>query len=198
MIKHSALLIVLGLVCSGHSSDVAAQEAGSMDAGMGAVPIGMVHDMGEDMGRNSPFLTLGAIPNQSLYPQYPQYPPGRFPYSRSFGYPPGVPLIVLPMPLSINGMSGFNSRSGFQFPGSYMPQGTPLHRFNGYVVCEPPDLSAGAAAGIRQRVVKTTSTRSFATPNPPQPCPVYIVNGEIQKKKGYTTTTTPTFRNAPP
>lgn len=193
MFKHSALLIVLGLAYSGHSGNVAAQEASYMDMNTGSMPAGITPDMGRDMAQNSPFLSPGAIPSPNHYRQghLPHLPHGR-----SSGYPPGVPLILLPMPLSMNGMSGSNSMSGAHFPGSYIPQGTPLHRYNGYVVCDPPDLAGGATP---KRIVKITTTRSTGAPSHSQPCPVYTVNGEIQAQKGYTTTTTttPPVQNAP-
>ncbi len=196
MIKHLALLIVLGWACSGHSSDTAAQEINYLNVNSGSVPTGMTYDLSQNMPQNSPFLATGAAPNHNHYSPYPR---DRFPNSRSPDYtPPGTPLVVLPMPLSINGMSGVNSRLGFQFPGSYMPQDVPLHRFNGHVVCDPPDLAGEATAGkTMRRIVKVTTTRSLAAPNQSQPCPIYTVNGEIQGQKGYTTTTMPSILNAP-
>ncbi|WP_143860911.1 hypothetical protein [Nitrosovibrio sp. Nv4] len=110
----------------------------------------------------------------------------------------GRPLIVLPVPLQGNGMSGFNSMYGFQYPGSYMPRDTPLHRFNGYVVCDPPELPTEATTepgAVARRSIKITSTRSLAAPAHSQPCPVYTINGEIPKQKSYTTK--PSRRNAP-
>jgi hypothetical protein len=129
MTKHSALLIVLGLaVYSGHSGYISAQEVNYADANMGFGPVGMT----QDMAQNSPFLAPGAAPAHN---HSPHYPGNNFPPRHSSGYPGGAPLVVLPVPLPANGMSGLNSGSGF--PGSYMPQGTPLHRFNGYIVCDP-------------------------------------------------------------
>lgn len=200
MLKHLALLIVLGFAWSGYSSDTAAQEVNYRDVNMGSVPAGMLQGIGQDINpgtiQDSPFL-FPATPNPNHYPQ------NGFPHGRSPGYLPGAPLVVLPVPSLMNGMSGFNSMSGFQFPGSYIPQGTPLHRYNGYAVCDPPDLAAGATAGTTggttpQRIVKITSTRSPSAPSHPQPCPVYTINGEIQQPKNYTTTITPSIRNAPP
>jgi hypothetical protein len=124
--------------------------------------------------------------------------------SRQNGRSFAQPLIVVPMPPPNNGMSGFNSTYGLQYPGSYMPRDTPLHRFNGYVTCDPPDLSkekpAGTTSGTTaQRLIKITSTRSLAAPAQSQPCPVYTINGEIPKQKSYNTTTTmPSQRLAPP
>ncbi|SCY26540.1 hypothetical protein SAMN05216420_10443 [Nitrosospira sp. Nl5] len=188
MTKHSALLIVLGLAAySGHSGYISAQEVNYADANMGFGPVGMT----QDMAQNSPFLSPGAAP---AHGHSPQYPGNSFPPARSSGYP-GGPLVVLPVPLPANGMSGLNSGSGF--PGSYMPQGTPLHRFNGYIVCDPPDLAAEATTGATpKRVVKITTTRSLSAPGHSQPCPVYTVNGEIQRQKDYTTGTTPPVPNA--
>lgn len=165
-----------------------------MDENMGFGPMGMT----PDMARNSPFLSPGAIPDHSHSPHYPRNNLNSFPHGRSSGYPGGTPLVVLPVPLPANGMSGLNSGQGFQYPGSYMPPGTPLHRFNGYIVCNPPDLAVEANSGANpKRVVKITTTRSLATPGHSQPCPVYTVNGEIQKQRDYTTRTTPPIRNVP-
>jgi hypothetical protein len=103
----------------------------------------------------------------------------------------------------MGGGSGYNTMQGFQYPGSYMPRDTPLHKFNGYVACDPPDLAgetkaAGATAGTRvQRLVKITSTRSLAAPGHQQPCPVYTINGEIAKQQSHTTTTRPPSLDAP-
>jgi hypothetical protein len=114
----------------------------------------------------------------------------------------GGPVVVLPLPPT-GGGSGYNNMHGFQYPGSYMPRDTPLHKFNGYVVCDPPDLAretaaAGTTAGApARRLVKVTSTRSLAAPDYQQPCPVYTVNGEIAKQQSYTTTTRPSSPNAP-
>lgn len=192
MFKYFALLIVLGVTYAGHSGNAAAQETGGMEMSMGPVPVGIAPGMGLGMDQNSPFLS----PGTSLSPsQYRQGLPHSS-YGRASGHHGGTPLVVLPIPLPMNGMSGPNGMAGAQFPGSYMPQGTPLHRFNGYTVCDPPDLTAGATP---KRVVKVTTTRSLAAPGHSQPCPVYTVNGEIQTQKGYTTTTatTPPVQNAP-
>ena len=96
-----------------------------------------------------------------------------------------------------------NSPYGFQFPGSYMPRETPLHRFNGYVVCDPPDLSEAvtpdkATSPPARRLVKITSTRSLAAPESSQPCPVYTINGQPPKQKNYATTSLPPPPNLPP
>jgi hypothetical protein len=182
VIKHLAKYLVtavLGVIYSSYPGYIFAQEASGMDANMGAFPA----EMHPGMAQNSPFISPGTIPNHNPYSY--NRAPGR-------GTVPGAPLILLPVPA--NSMSGINTPYGFQFPGSYMPSGTPLHRYNGYVVCDPPDLNkgtttSGATAGATaQRIVKITSTRSPSAPGYQQPCPVYTVNGEIQQPKGYTTT----------
>ena len=178
MIRRLASLIVLGLACPGHLGYAAAQEANAMGANMGYIPGGMGHDMAQ----NSPFVSPGTLPNHNPYPH------NSIPNSRLPGSTPGAPLVLLPVPA--NSMSGINTPYGLQFPGSYMPPGTPLHRFNGYTVCDPPAIAAG------QRIVKITSTRSPSTPSAQQPCPIYTINGQIQQPKGYTSTTTSTIPNA--
>ncbi len=101
---------------------------------------------------------------------------------RSFGRP----VIVLPTQPYIDTVSGF------QYPGSYIPPGTPLHRFNGYIICNPPNLNrdavAEAAAGTgAQRAIKITSTRSPSIPGHSGPCPIYTINGELPPQKSYST-----------
>ncbi len=109
----------------------------------------------------------------------------------------GRPVVVLPMP-PMGGSSSYNNMHGFQYPGSYMPRDTPLHKFNGYVACDPPDLAGETAAGAPvRRLVKITSTRSLAAPGYQQPCPVYTINGEMPKQQSYTTTPRPSGPNAP-
>jgi hypothetical protein len=98
----------------------------------------------------------------------------------------GRPVIVLPMQPYIDAVSGF------QYPGSYMPRGTPLHRFNGYIICTPPNLNrdtgAKAVAGTgAQRVIKITSTRSPSMPGHSGPCPIYTINGELPSQKSHST-----------
>lgn len=163
-----------------------------MDANMGAFPA----EMHQGMVQNSPFISPGTLPNHNPYTD------NRVPGGPTRGAQPGTPFILLPVPA--NSMSGINTPYGTQFPGSYMPGGTPLHRYNGYVVCDPPDLNKGTTTGAAtgataQRIVKITTTRSPSAPGHQQPCPVYTVNGEIQQPKGYTTTTTatPSIRSAP-
>jgi hypothetical protein len=154
--------------------------------------------------------TMGASPYMAhlapgqfapLSPQsHPAYPDG----SHHQGGP-GRPIAVLPlpMPLPMNNGPALNSPYGFQFPGSYMPRETPLHRFNGYVVCDPPDLSEAvtpdkATSPPARRLVKITSTRSLAAPGSSQPCPIYTVNGQPPKQKNYATTNVPPPPNLPP
>ena len=193
MIKHLAKYLVtavLGVAYSSYPGYTAAQEASGMDANMGAFPA----QMHPGMAQNSPFISPDTIPNHNAYPY------NRVPGGPNRGAPPGTPLILLPVPA--NSLSGINTPYGFQFPGSYMPSGTPLHQYNGYVVCDPPDpgkgTTTGAATGATaQRIVKITTTRSPSAPGYQQPCPVYTVNGEIRQPKGYTTTTTPSIRSAP-
>ena len=172
------MLAVLGLTGVIYLEHVAAQDPTVMDANIGSLPGGGHHDMMQ----NSPFVSSGILPNQGPY-SHNLVPNGRPPASR-----PGAPLVLLPVPA--NSMSGINTPYGLQFPGSYMPPGTPLHRFNGYTVCDPPAIAAG------QRIVKITSTRSPSTPSAQQPCPIYTINGQIQQPKGYTSTTTSTIPNA--
>lgn len=162
-----------------------------MGAAMGSIPGGMGHDMAQ----NSPFASPpGTLPSHIPH-SHNSIPNNRLPGSTS-----GAPLVLLPVPAG--SMSGTNTPYGYQFPGSYMPSGTPLHRHNGYVVCDPPDLNKGTTTGAAtgapaQRIVKITTTRSPSAPGYQQPCPVYTVNGEIPQQKGYTTTTTPSIRSAP-
>jgi hypothetical protein len=204
MIRHHALLAVFGLIYSVYSGYIVAQHMNAMDANMGSVPMHMGHDMMQnspfvspgtvpDMMQNSPFVSSGILPNHN------PSPPASIPGSGNPGSTPGRPLVVLPVPAS--GMPGINTPYGYQFPGSYMPSGTPLHRYNGYTVCDPPDLSKGTTTGAAtgataRRIVKSTSTRSPSAPGYPQPCPVYTIDGEIQQPKGYTTTTTSSVPNA--
>lgn len=190
MIKNLATLLIFGLVYSNHA---AAQELGSGDMSVseGAVPIAV------------PTAELArSFPGSPFYSSF--YPPALVdqhvsaearhdtqPYTRSFGRP----LIVLPM------MPYVNTISGFQYPGSYTPRGTPLHRFNGYIVCDPPKLTREtttetAAGTTSRRLVKITSTRSPSTPGYPGPCPVYTINGELPQQKS-ATTTMPSTRNTP-
>ena len=171
------------------------------------------HALAEDTSdRSAMSLSAAGMAQNSLDGQF-AYPPanhdqvvplvanhGSDSHRRSFGQP----LVVVPVPLPNNSVPGFSSTYGLQYPGSYMPRDTPLHRFNGYVTCDPPDLSketpAGTTSGATaQRLIKITSTRSLAAPAQSQPCPVYTINGEIPKQKSYNTTTTvPSQRPASP
>jgi hypothetical protein len=172
------MLAVLGLTGVIYLGKAAAQDLTAMDANMGPHSGGM-H---QGMMQNSPFVSSGILLNQSPY-SHSLVPNDRPPASR-----PGAPLVLLPVPA--NSMSGINTPYGLQFPGSYMPSGTPLHLFNGYAVCDPPAIAAG------QRIVKITSTRSPSAPSAQQPCPIYTINGQIQQPKGYTSSTTSTIPNA--
>lgn len=99
---------------------------------------------------------------------------------------PSRPVMILPMPVYADTMSGTHG------PGSYVPRDTPLHRFNGYVVCNPPPPSTGNTAASEtagtaerpKRVVKITSTRSPAAPGYLQPCPVYTLDGQLPSQHG--------------
>jgi hypothetical protein len=182
MVKYLAPFIVFGLAYSAYSDPAAAQEASVVDTNIGSFPM----ETGQDRTQNSPFISPGTLLDHGPYP-YNRIPGADGLYS---GFTPRAPLIVLPVPLPVSGIPGFNNGQGFQYPGSYFPAGTPLHRFNGYVVCDPPKVAAG------QRIVKSTSTRSLSAPSPPQPCPVYTIDGEIPRPKSYTTTATPSIRNA--
>jgi hypothetical protein len=150
-----------------------------------------------EMADNRPFMQEPASP-------YRFSPSGTaYPYSgRNIGQTPGRPIVMLPMPIPLDSGAGLGSPYGYHYPGSYLPRDTPLHRFNGYVVCDPPDISgnmvAGSVAGAPpRRLVKITSTRSLASPGRSQPCPVYTINGELQNQKGRSAATMP-FPNAPP
>ena len=195
MIKNLATLLIFSLAYLNHGI---AQELGPehTDAAQDLGPtVGPAADMAQsDLG--SPFYP-------SLYPpaMLNQHVPteGSLRHdarpARSFGRP----IIVLPV---LPESPYINTRSGFQYPGSYMPRGTPLHRFNGYIVCDPPNLTGETrtetAAGAKaQRLVKITSTRSLAAPGYQQPCPIYTLNGELPQQKSYATTTMPSTRNAP-
>lgn len=141
-------------------------------------------------------------------PYIQQLPPGQFvppsPYgSHQAGQWSGRPIVVLPVPLPMNNASTLNNAYGFQYPGSYMPRETPLHRFNGYVVCDPPNLTKDVTPDTpsyppARRLVKITSTRSLAAPGSSQPCPIYTIDGQPPKQKNHVTTNVPPPRNLPP
>jgi hypothetical protein len=169
MIKLLALFTGFGLAYSGFPADSAAQELISPTANTVSIPTA-------EMGQET-FISPPAIQNNN---------------GPSFG----GPVVVLPVPLPPGGTSGSNNTYGFQYPGSYIPRDTPLHRFNGYIVCDPPNTvgvanggttSESTGAPIGRRMVKITTTRSLAAPGYPQPCPIYTINGEIQKNSGYPT-----------
>lgn len=187
MIKLLIMLFIFGLAYSGPAPT---QEWEAATPNAAANPPA-------EMAQNNPFIYPPAM-NSSLVPLGVSHRHDQRLDRSSLG----GPVVVLPMP-PMGGGSGYNNMHGFQYPGSYMPRDTPLHKFNGYVVCDPPDLAGetaapGATAGTpARRLVKITSTRSLAAPSYQQPCPVYTVNGEIPKQKGYTTTTRPLGPNAP-
>jgi hypothetical protein len=191
VIKNLATLLIFGLVYSSHA---AAQELGSGDMGgsEGAVPIAVP---AAELARGfpgSPFYSSfypPALIDQHVSAEARRHAPR---HTHSFGQP----VIVLPMEPYIN------TTSGFQYPGSYTPRGTPLHRSNGYIVCDPPKLTGEtttetAAGTTSRRLVKITSTRSLSTEGYPGPCPVYTINGELPQQKSRATTTMPSTRNAP-
>jgi hypothetical protein len=192
MVKSLASLTLLSAVFGilGHST---AREALASD-------VGMSHDMSHspalypDMGFNSPFapsLPIGNHFGSSPYPPSSVYS-GMQNYGSLTGSSFPFPRMLLPLPINSR-MWGFQTHYGFQYPGSYLPPGTPLHRYNGYIVCDPPPAAAG------KRIVKITSTRSLAAPGDTQPCPVYTIDGEAPRGKSYTTTNTaPAIRSSPP
>jgi len=191
MIKPPASLAIFGAVLAAFSCGLPAREAWGSD-------MGMMHGPGSqypDMGYNSPFapsLPPEALSGHSPYPHSSVYSGIQNPSSFGSGSSAAMPRILLPLPIN-SPMWGFQTRYGFQYPGSYLPAGTPLHRYNGYIVCDPPAAAAG------KRIVKITTTRSLAAPGDTQPCPVYTINGEVPKAKSYTTTNAPpVIRNPPP
>ncbi|MBN9124510.1 MAG: hypothetical protein BGO99_09070 [Nitrosospira sp. 56-18] len=189
MIKFLSSLIIVSAAL-GISDPSSAQEAfgGHMghdvSHGLGHIPSALHANTGLD----SPFIR--SFPSFSL--DSSSGLGSHFSSSSGLGTSPSVPRVLLPLP--INGpLWGSQSRYGFQYPGSYLPAGTPLHRYNGYIVCNPPAAAAG------KRMVKITTTRSLAAPGDTQPCPVYTIDGEVPKTKNYTTTSVPsTTRNPPP
>ncbi|WP_143002960.1 hypothetical protein [Nitrosospira sp. Nsp1] len=187
MIKLPVVLFIFGLAYSGQAP-AQGWEAATPNTAASAPA---------EMAQDSPFIYPPAM-NNPLVPLGASHKQDQHLDRSSLG----GPVVVLPMP-PMGGSSGYNNMHGFQYPGSYMPRDTPLHKFNGYVACDPPDLAgetaaAGATTGApARRLVKITSTRSLAAPAYQQPCPVYTVNGEIPKKQSYTTTTKPSGSNAP-
>ena len=163
-----------------------------------------------------PALSADVVPGMmGSSPYIRQLPPGQFmpPPPQSHAASPygsyqaaqssGRPIVVLPMPLPMNNASTLNNAYGFQFPGSYMPRETPLHRFNGYVVCDPPNLTKDVTPDTpsyppARRLVKITSTRSLAAPGSSQPCPIYTIDGQPPKQTNHVTTNVTPPRNAPP
>ncbi len=116
MIKYLALLTGFGLAYSGFPGNSVAQESISPTANTGSIPAA-------EMSQET-FIPPLAIRNHN---------------GPSFG----GPVVVLPIPLAAGGTSGPNNTYGFQYPGSYIPRDTPLHRFNGYIVCDPPSPVSG-------------------------------------------------------
>lgn len=170
MLRRSAFFIPLTLVIACHFEYSAAQEGSPGEGDTWAPRMEMEAGQGGDI----PF----GISNVSSQ--------GR----------PSAPLVVLPVPLPMERLGGA-STNGTHYPGSYIPPDTPLHRFNGYVVCDPPHAvsasaethSAGAVPKLSQkpvspRLVKITSTRPLAAPEYRQPCPTYTIDGRIQRNSG--------------
>lgn len=191
MIKNLAPLLIFGLVYSNHA---AAQELSSGDMGVseGAVPIAAPIVEPARSFPGSPFYSSFYSPllvNQHVSAEAHGYAHRN---THSFGQP----VIVVPMEPYIN------TTSGFQHRGSYMLPGTPLHRFSGYIVCNPPNLNRekaveAAAGSSAPRVTKITSTRSPSTPAYPGPCPVYTINGELPQQTSHTTAIVPSTGNVP-
>src|SRR3569623_1429489 len=100
MIRYLVLFAGVGLTYSAFADDVV-QELPSSTANNVSIP---APQMDQDR----------VIPSRTVQNHY--------------GSPLGGPVVVLPVPGS--GTSGSNSTYGFQYPGSYMPRDTPLHRFN--------------------------------------------------------------------
>lgn len=187
MIKPFIVLFIFGLAYSGQAP---AQEWGAANQDAAANPPA-------EMVQDNPFIYPPAMSNLLVPLGASHKQAQRFDRSSL-----GGPVVVLPMP-PMGGGSGYNNMHGFQYPGSYMPRDTPLHKVNGYVVCDPPDLAEEAAtaeattAAPARRLVKITSTRPLAAPGHQQPCPVYTVNGEIAKQHSHTATTRVPSPNAP-
>ncbi|MEO8768035.1 MAG: hypothetical protein ABI363_06805, partial [Nitrosospira sp.] len=134
MIRHPALLAVLGLIYSGYPGYIVAQHMNAMDANMSSVPMHMGHGMMQnspfvspgtmpDMMQNSPFVSPGTMPDMmqnspfvssGTLPNHNPSPPASIPSGGNPGSTPGRPLVVLPVPAS--SMSGINTPYGFQFP----------------------------------------------------------------------------------
>jgi hypothetical protein len=187
VIKNLVTLLILGLTYSNASK---AQEFAVQDD---AITSQSQPEMGQNELINSSFYPpstlIGGAPTEAAWERHTQHNPPS--HARSFGRP----VVVLPAP------PVGNSITGLHYPGSYIPQGTPLHRFNGYTVCDPPKLvkepTAEKVTGATpQRLVKITSTRSPAVPSDLQPCPIYTLNGELPRQKSATTSVPPT-QNAP-
>ena len=176
MTQQLMLLMTLGLAYSSYSGGIAAQKFHFPDPD--AAPT--VAELSQ-----GPFISSPELHN----PNDPST-------DASAGLPSSAPIVVLPVPLPGGGAPGSNNTYGLQYPGSYMPRDTPLHRFNGYIVCNPPNTADGANGAatsestgtpVARRMVKITTTRSLAAPPYLQPCPIYTINGEIPDNNAYTT-----------
>jgi hypothetical protein len=197
VIKDFTLLFVISLACS---SQAFAQENSFSHPGS-------PYDSQGTMGGGA--LAHGSpppAPGQAGLPPPPAAPPGYMQGNHQYGQygnGAGRPVIILPMPLPMNNGAGLNNPYASQFPGSYMPRETPLHKFNGYEVCDPPSLAENAGPGTlsnppARRLVKITSTRSLAAPGSSQPCPVYTIDGKPPGENSRAATTAPAPRNIPP
>ena len=193
MVKSLASLLLVSAMSGipGHST---AREAFGSDMGMSHGTDHIPADPHPDMGFDSPFAP--SLPPGTHFGPNPYPPSSVYSGMQNYGNLPGssspFPRMLLPLPIN-SSMWGFQTRYGFQYPGSYLPPGTPFHRYNGYMMCDPP------AAATGKRIVKITTTRSLAAPADTQPCPVYTINGGIPGGKSYTTTNTaPAIRNSPP
>ena len=185
MVKNLTTVLFIGLVYSHLASAHEFQSANSV-----AVP-DSYQELGQSELTASPFypkgMSGGHLSIEALERHHVQNDP--YLHARSLGQP----AIVLPVP---------PISTGLQYPGSYIPPGTPLHRLNGYVVCDPPKLPKESATekttgASVQRLVKITSTRSPVASRHLQPCPVYTINGEFSHQRRDATTGALPIRNAP-
>jgi hypothetical protein len=194
MIKSPASVIIVSVVF-GISDPSYAWEVSGGDMGtshgLGHIP-SVPHT---NMGLDTPFVSsfpLSSSSGLSSHSPSPVSSGSRDASGSGSGTSPTLPRMLLPLPIN-SPLWGSQTRYGFQYPGSYLPAGTPLHRYNGYIVCDPPAAAAG------RRIVKITTTRSLAAPGDTQPCPVYTIDGEVPKGKSYATTNMPqAIRNSPP
>lgn len=194
VIKRFALLFMIGPVYSGQAFAQELDSRANTDAVTG-FPAGMI---GADRLMYGPPSILPGQFAPALAQPHGNHQSGRYGNGGA-----GQPLIVLPIPMPMNNGGPANSAHGVQFPGSYMPRDTPLHKYNGYEVCDPPSLSEGAGPGTplsppARRLVKITSTRSLAAPASSQPCPIYTIDGRLPTQKSHATTHGPAPHNTPP